>query len=109
MTTSVSRSASSSCAGSCSWYTEPEVVLLDIAMPDRGGYDVAGELSREYGSACPVLVALSGHCDAADRARADSSGFHHFIPKPYDPATLLALIDQLGRKPGLGKANGPLA
>lgn len=76
---------------------KPAVVLLDLAMPDRSGYDVAADLCREYGRACPVLVALSGHANAASRARADDSGFHHFVPKPYEPDNLLSFIADLER------------
>lgn len=75
----------------------PGVVLLDIVMPDRSGYDVAEELYREHGAACPVLIALSGQSKEADKVRAEISGFHHFIAKPYDPAGLLAFVADLER------------
>src|SRR5689334_15481728 len=71
---------------------KPGLVLLDITMPDRSGYELAEELYREYGAECPVLVALSGHSDPAVKTRAEISGFHHFIPKPYEPARLLAFV-----------------
>lgn len=71
---------------------KPGLVLLDLGMPDRSGYDVAEELYREHGAACPVLVALTGHADGAAKERAESSGFHHFVAKPCEPATLLALV-----------------
>lgn len=76
---------------------KPGVVLLDLAMPDRSGFDVAEQLSREYGTACPVLVALSGHYTADAKAKADTSGFHHFIPKPYEPTDLLAFVAELDK------------
>ena len=77
---------------------KPGVVLLDLSMPDKSGYDVAEQLSRVYGTACPVLVALSGHSTADAKAKADVSGFHHFIPKPYEPANLLAFVAELDRQ-----------
>ena len=76
---------------------KPGVVLLDLSMPDKSGYEVAAELHREHASSCPVLVALSGHCAAADRARARTSGFQHFIPKPYDPGALLEFVAALDK------------
>lgn len=45
-----------------------------------------------------MLIALSGQCDASAKARADVSGFHHFIPKPYEPARLLAFLAELDKK-----------
>ena len=77
---------------------KPALVLLDIGMPDLSGYEVAQELCRQYGAERPVLIALSGQCDAAAKARADVSGFHHFIPKPYEPGSLLALIAKLEKQ-----------
>jgi CheY-like chemotaxis protein len=75
----------------------PQLVLLDIGMPDRSGYDVAQELTRDFGPACPVLVAVSGRCSPTDREMAEVSGFHQLIAKPYDPDKLISLIAQLGR------------
>jgi CheY-like chemotaxis protein len=74
---------------------KPRLILLDLAMPDRSGYEVAQELSLEYGMACPVLVAASAHTTPADKERAEISGFHRFIAKPYDPEALLSLVAQL--------------
>jgi CheY-like chemotaxis protein len=70
----------------------PDAVLLDIGMPDRSGLQVALDLSREYGSKCPVLIAVTGHnTDAAKRLTA-KSGFRHHVDKPYDPDALLRLV-----------------
>ncbi len=69
-----------------------DLVLLDIEMPQRDGCHVAEDLLREYGSQCPVLVAVTGHSTSRDRARAKASGFHHFVAKPYDPEELLSLV-----------------
>jgi CheY-like chemotaxis protein len=74
---------------------KPRVVLLDIGMPDRSGYDVAEDLSRQYGTACPILIAVSGHCKSGDKEKAEISGFQHLVPKPYEPDALLGLIDAL--------------
>jgi CheY-like chemotaxis protein len=73
--------------------TRPDVVLLDLHMPGYGGLRVAQELKRHYGSTCPRLVAVTAHTE--ERQRADSSGFHHFVPKPYDPRALLALLNSV--------------
>lgn len=75
----------------------PEMVLLDVAMPERSGYELAEELSREYGSDCPVLVGLAGADSATDARRAEASGFQHLVAKPYDGEELLTLVSQVGR------------
>ena len=73
----------------------PHVVLLDIEMPGRNGFEVAQEMTRRYGDACPVLIAVTSHSAEGDRRAADSSGFHHFVPKPYKPFAMLQLIQDL--------------
>lgn len=75
----------------------PDAVLLDIGMPDRGGHELAQELVERYGAKCPVLIALTAHASDADREMAEISGFHYFLPKPYDPGRLLRLLGILKR------------
>lgn len=71
---------------------KPHAVLLDIGMPRRDGYQVASELRSQHGPACPTLIAITAYASAADKVRAHRSGFHHHLPKPYDPVRLLALL-----------------
>ena len=73
----------------------PDVVLLDLAMPDRGGMDLAEELTDTYGDRCPVLIAVTAFATETDREMAKESGFHDFIAKPYDPQTLLRRLAAL--------------
>jgi two-component system, cell cycle response regulator DivK len=75
----------------------PHVVLLDIEMPDRTGFEVAQELTRRYRDDCPVLVAVTAHNKDEDRRTAEISGFHHFVSKPYRPYAMLKLVDELAR------------
>jgi PAS domain S-box-containing protein len=70
----------------------PNVVLLDIAMPDLSGYEVARNLRVD--AACPdiLLIALTGYGQDADKERAHEAGFDHHLTKPVDPNKLEALI-----------------
>lgn len=74
----------------------PHVVLLDIGMPDRNGYDVARELKAMLGERCPLLVAVTAYGMAADKARAYACGFDHHVTKPYDPAEIFQILDRPG-------------
>jgi len=67
----------------------PDVILLDLGMPDRGGNDIAEELTERYGESVPTLIAVTGHSSEEDRRMARESGFHDFVAKPYDPQSLL--------------------
>lgn len=76
----------------------PDIILLDLGMPDRGGLDIAEELSERYGGARPVLIAVTAFSSERDRQMAKESGFHDFIAKPYDPQTLLRRINSFRRR-----------
>ena len=41
----------------------PKAVLLDLRLPDRSGYAIAHQLTRDLGSKCPVLIAVTGRTD----------------------------------------------
>jgi CheY-like chemotaxis protein len=62
----------------------PDVVLLDIGLPELNGYEVASRLRLEPTLANTVLVALTGYGQAADRQKALQAGFHHHLVKPAD-------------------------
>ena len=70
----------------------PDVVLLDIGMPDRNGYDLAREINSRYGERRPRLIAVTGWKQASDRMLAQMAGFDHHVAKPYDPQALLKLL-----------------
>jgi len=74
----------------------PDVVLLDIGMPQISGYEVARVLRERYASARPLLVAVTGHSKPTDRTLAQLAGFDHHFTKPYDPNALLALLRASG-------------
>jgi DNA-binding response OmpR family regulator len=73
----------------------PDVILLDLGMPDRGGNDIAEELTESYGENVPTLIAVTGHSSEEDRRMARESGFHDFIAKPYEPQSLLKRLSSI--------------
>jgi len=73
----------------------PDVALLDLLLPDRSGFDVARELQGRYGNECPVLIAITAQDNPVTKAKAESTGFQHFVTKPYDPQALLCLVGSL--------------
>jgi CheY-like chemotaxis protein len=72
-----------------------DVVILDIGMPGMTGYEVARELRARYGSAKPILVAVTASGKAADKLMAKNAGIDFHVSKPYDPRQLLALIKKI--------------
>lgn len=70
----------------------PEVVLLDIGLPDVSGYDVAAQIRRARGDEAILLVATSGYSSREDFERSKRVGFDHHLVKPVDPEVLLDLL-----------------
>jgi CheY-like chemotaxis protein len=69
----------------------PEIVLLDIVMPDLSGYEVAKRIRDRLGAGVRI-VALTGFGSDEDRQRALESGFDQHLIKPVDPAFLKSLL-----------------
>ena len=79
---------------------DPEIYLIDIAMPRMTGYDVARAIREEYGKA-PVLIAVTASARVTDRLAATLAGFDHHVAKPFDPQALIELLnDVAGADPG---------
>lgn len=62
----------------------PDVVLLDIGLPDMDGYEVCHRFRTVPELAETVLVALSGYAGEEHRERARQAGFDHCLVKPAD-------------------------
>jgi DNA-binding response OmpR family regulator len=73
----------------------PDAVLLDIGMPGISGYEVASELRKQYGSATPMLIAVTGWTKGWQKQLGQRSGFDHYVEKPYDSRHLLNLLQPL--------------
>jgi CheY-like chemotaxis protein len=70
----------------------PDVIVLDIGLPGKNGFEVATELRAGAAFADTLLVALSGYGGSEDRERGARAGFNHYLVKPADIATLLSII-----------------
>jgi signal transduction histidine kinase len=69
----------------------PDVVLLDIGLPDINGYEVARRIRKLEGVRQPILIALTGWGQQQDKQAAAQAGFDHHWTKPVDPARLQEL------------------
>jgi signal transduction histidine kinase len=69
---------------------KPEVVLLDIGLPEADGYEVAQRLRAA--DDCPLLIAITGYGLPKDRERAIKAGIDVHLVKPVDTAELGRLL-----------------
>jgi CheY-like chemotaxis protein len=67
----------------------PDVIVLDLVLPERSGLEIAEDIVRRYAEERPVMIAITAYSSDADRRLAKAAGFDEFIAKPYDPAALL--------------------
>jgi signal transduction histidine kinase len=73
----------------------PDVVLLDIGLPDMDGYGVAEAIRDELGAERPRLVAVTGFGQDRDRARAEEAGFDAHLVKPAQPDALRDTLQRM--------------
>jgi DNA-binding response OmpR family regulator len=74
----------------------PDLVLLDLGLPDKDGYHVLREL-RGRGVECPVLI-LSARSLEADKLEGFRLGADDYVTKPFSALELLARISALLRR-----------
>lgn len=74
----------------------PDVILLDIGLPDMSGYDVARALRARADGATFYLAAITGYGTAEDRRRAYAAGFDRHLLKPAKSSEIAELLLEAG-------------
>jgi DNA-binding response OmpR family regulator len=70
----------------------PDLVLLDLSMPDMDGLQLARALRQTTSLQEPVIAAVSGYASLAHKRLCANAGFDHYLTKPVDFAALEHLI-----------------
>jgi CheY-like chemotaxis protein/anti-sigma regulatory factor (Ser/Thr protein kinase) len=70
----------------------PDVIFLDIGLPELDGYQVAEQLRADPAYRKTVLVALTGWGGSGDRRRAQEAGFDQHLVKPLDTSKLETIL-----------------
>jgi signal transduction histidine kinase/ActR/RegA family two-component response regulator len=73
----------------------PEVVLLDIGMPDMNGYEVCRQIRSHPWGTRMYLIAVSGWGQEQDRRRSAEAGFDYHLVKPVHSAMLTKVLDSI--------------
>ncbi len=73
---------------------DPDLVILDLGLPDLSGFEIAS-IIRSRGNSRPYIAAVSGWGQPEDRRRALSAGCDQFVIKPTDRAKLQRIFASL--------------
>ena len=70
----------------------PDLILLDVMMPEMDGYEVCRRLKAEPSTANIPVLFVTAHADDEERAKGMALGAVAYVTKPVDPDTLLANV-----------------
>lgn len=77
----------------------PDVVLLDVMMPRRSGFDVCRALKSDPATAEIAVVLLTAKAQSADIEEGRAAGADDYFTKPFSPIALLRKVDDVLRGP----------
>ena len=73
----------------------PDIILLDIGLPGRDGYEVAKILRSDSDLVHTKIIAVTGYGQDEDRRRSKQAGMDEHLTKPVNPDTLAHLLQRL--------------
>jgi DNA-binding response OmpR family regulator len=76
----------------------PDVILLDVMMPGRNGWEVAEELLADDRTSGIPIIFLTARAEVKDRARGIDLGGVDYVTKPFNPVELAPLVQDLVRR-----------
>jgi len=72
-----------------------DLLILDLTLPGMDGLDVCKEISSKYN--IPIIIS-SARADITDKIMGLQIGADYYLPKPYDPKEMYAVIQSLLRR-----------
>ena len=73
----------------------PRVLILDVMLPGRSGFDILDELRADPEFAALPVLMLTARGQNADRERAERAGVSRFMSKPFSNAEVLDSVNAL--------------
>ncbi|MDR0991382.1 MAG: response regulator transcription factor [Ruminococcus sp.] len=83
---------------------EPDVILLDVMLPDGDGVDFCKEI---YGKTDAMIIFLTAKAEEEDTVRGLHAGGHVYLTKPYSPTVMLSYVERAVRIKNANKEKLP--
>src|SRR5262249_1015063 len=80
--------------------SRPEIVLVDLGLPDLNGYAVARSIRSAPGGDAMLLVAITGYGQPEDRRQTQEAGFDAHLTKPVGEAELAEVLSRAAFEEG---------
>jgi CheY-like chemotaxis protein len=71
---------------------QPDLILLDIGLPNLNGYEAARRIREQRQDNRLVIVAMTGWGQEEDKRKSKEAGFNQHLVKPVDPGLLDELL-----------------
>ena len=88
----------------CAQREPPDLILLDIQLPQMDGYAVAQGLRQNPDLAGIPIVAVTSYAMLGDREKALAAGCDGYLEKPINPETFVSQVEAFLNRPGAGGA-----
>ena len=84
--------------------SKPDLVVLDLGLPDLDGLDVTRELRHAYASSTPIIM-LTARGEETDKLVGLELGADDYVTKPFSPKELVARVRAVLRRADASRAN----
>jgi len=84
----------------------PDIVFLDLMLPDIDGYEVCHALKTRKETTLIPVVMVTARVALENRLRCYRTGADYYVPKPYTPDQIFEAMDEAGRWRGLVESDG---
>lgn len=84
----------------------PDVVVLDVMLPGRSGFDILADLRADPALAAMPVLMLTAKGQGRERAAAQAAGADRFLTKPFANAEVVAALRELAQAGGAADGTG---